>query len=221
MALNTYAALKTAIANWLNRSDLSDEIADDFIKLTEADFNSKLRIRQMEQIDTITIDSETETVPTGFIGVRSFYILSSDTKYTLEYITPHNLFEIRGGSRSGRPRSYTIEADNETEQFRFGPSPDVSYTGYLSYYKNIEALSSSNASNPILDKHPGIYLYGSLYHAANFLGGMDPDQKQNWLQMYIAAMERCENNDKQDSYGGAPVVQRTDVQTDLSFYRNR
>ena len=221
MALNTYAALKTAIANWLNRSDLTDEIADDFIKLTEADFNSKLRIRQMEQIDTITIDSETETVPTGFISVRSFYILSSSTKYPLEYITPHNLFEIRGGSRSGRPRSYTIEADNETEQFRFGPSPDVSYTGYLSYYKNIEALSSSNASNPILDKHPGIYLYGSLYHAANFLGGMDPDQKQNWLQMYIAAMERCENNDKQDSYGGAPVAQRTDVQTDLSFYRNR
>ena len=132
MALNTYAALKTAIANWLNRTDFSDEIADDFIKLTEADFNAKLRIRQMEQIDTVTIDSETETVPTGFISVRSFYILSSSVKYPLEYITPHNLFEIRGGSRSGRPRSYTIEADNETEQFRFGPSPDTTYTGYLS-----------------------------------------------------------------------------------------
>ena len=221
MAVSTYTELKASIANWLNRSDLSDEIADDFIKLTEADFNAKLRIRQMEQIDTVTINAETVSVPTGFISVRSFYILSSSTKYPLEYITPHNMFEIRGGSRSGRPRSYTIEADNETEQFRFGPSPDVSYTGYLSYYKNIEALSSSNASNPILDKHPGIYLYGSLYHAANFLGGMDPDQKQNWLSMYVAAMERCENNDKQDSYGGAPVVQRTDVQTDLSHYRNR
>ena len=223
MALNTYTALKTAIANWLNRSDLTDEIADDFIKLTEADFNSKLRIRQMEQIDTITIDSETETVPTGFIGVRSFYILSSDTKYTLEYITPHNLFEIRGGSRSGRPRSYTIEADNETEQFRFGPSPDTTYTGYLSYYKNLEPLSSSsaNSSNYILTNYPGIYLYGSLYHASNFIGGIDPEQKQNWLQMYIAALERCENNDKQDNYGGAPVVQRTDVQTDLSFYRRK
>jgi hypothetical protein len=64
-------------------------------------------------------------------------------------------------------------------------------------------------------------LYGSLYHAANFLGGIDPNQVQQWLQMYIAAMERCENNDKQDSYGGAPVQQRTDVQTDLSFYRAR
>ncbi len=220
MALSTYTELKTSIANWLNRSDLTTEIADDFIKLTEADFNAKLRIRQMEQIDTVTINAETVTVPTGFISVRSFYILSGN-KYPLEYLTPSNLFETKGGSRTGRPRSYTIEADNETEQFRFGPSPDTSYTGYLSYYKAFNALSDSNASNYILNSHPNIYLYGSLYHAANFLGGIDPDQKQNWLQMYIASMERCENNDKQDSYGGAPVTQRTDVQTDLSFYRNR
>ena len=156
----------------------------------------------MEQIDTVTINAETVSVPTGFISVRSFYILSSSTKYPLEYITPHNMFEIRGGSRSGRPRSYTIEADNETEQFRFGPSPDTTYTGYLSYYKNLESLSSSsaNSSNYILSNHPGIYLYGSLYHASNFIGGIDPEQKQNWLQMYIAALERCENNDKQDNY---------------------
>ena len=64
-------------------------------------------------------------------------------------------------------------------------------------------------------------MYGSLYHSSNFLGGMDQQQVQGWLQMYIASLERCENNDKQDSYGGAPVVQRADIQTDLSFYRNR
>jgi hypothetical protein len=118
MAVSTYTELKASIANWLNRTDLTDEIADDFIKLTEADFNAKLRIRQMEQIDTVTIDEETETVPTGFISVRSFYLLLSSTKYPLEYITPQNLFEIRGGSRTGRPRSYTIEADNETTKHR-------------------------------------------------------------------------------------------------------
>ena len=221
MALSTYSELKSAIANWLNRTDLTDEIADDFIKLTEADFNAKLRIRPMEQIDTITIDSETETVPTGFIAVRSFYILSSSVKYPLEYITPANMFETRGGSRTGKPRAYTIESDNETETFRFGPSPDTSYTGYLSYYKAISALSVSNTSNWMLANHPAVYLYGSLYHAANFLGGIDQTQLGQWLQMYSTALERCENNDRQDSYGGAPVVQRTDVQTDLSFYRNR
>jgi hypothetical protein len=221
MAISTYAELKTSIANWLNRSDLTSEISGDFIKLTEADFNAKLRIRQMEQIDTLTINAETVSVPSGFIAVRSLYLLVSSTKYPLEYITPGNMFEIRGGSRTGRPRSYTIESDNGTEQFRFGPAPDTSYTGYLSYYKNITTLSDSNTSNYILANHPAIYLYGSLYHASNFLGGIEPNQAQNWLAMYSSALERCENNDRQDSYGGAPVQQRTDVQTDLSFYRNR
>ena len=59
MALTSYSTLKTSIANWLNRSDLTDEIADDFIVLTEADLNSKLRIRKMVTQTTITIDSET------------------------------------------------------------------------------------------------------------------------------------------------------------------
>ena len=67
MALSTYTELKSSIANWLNRSDLTTEIQDDFIELTEADFNAKLRIRQMEQNDDVTINAEIVTVPTGFI----------------------------------------------------------------------------------------------------------------------------------------------------------
>jgi hypothetical protein len=221
MALTTYTELKSSIANWLNRDDLTTEIAGDFIALAESDFNAKLRIRQMEQVDTITINAETVTVPTGFIGVRSFYILSGSTKYHLSYITPANLISIKGGSTSGLPRTYTIESDNGIESFRFAPSPDTTYTGYLQYYKNFTALSNSNTSNYILANHPAIYLYGSLYHASNFIGGMDPNQTQQWLGMYSASLERCENNDRQDSYGGAPVVQRTDVGTDLSFYRRK
>ena len=119
------------------------------------------------------------------------------------------------------PRTYSIESDNGTESFRFAPSPDTSYTGKLQYYKAFTALSDSNTSNYILASHPAIYLYGSLYHASNFIGGIDPNQTQQWLGMYSAAMERCENNDRQDSYGSAPVVQRTDVSTDLSFYRRK
>ena len=86
MALSTYTELKASIANFLNRSDLTTEIQDDFIKLTEADFNAKLRIRQMEQQDDITINAEQVNAPTGFLAVRSFYVLQSSVKYPLEYI---------------------------------------------------------------------------------------------------------------------------------------
>ena len=221
MAISTYTELKASIANWLNRSDLTSEIADDFIKLVEADLNAKLRIRQMEQIETITIDSETETVPTGFIAVRSLYILSNGTKYHLNYISPASLISIKGGSTSGLPRTYTIESDNGTEQFRFAPAPDSSYTGYIQYYKAFTPLSSANASNYILASHPAVYLYGTLFHAANFIGGIDQGQSQSWLGMYQTALERLEDNDQNDSFGGSPVIQRTDIGTDLSFYRRK
>ena len=221
MALSTYTELKSSIANFLNRSDLTTEIQDDFIKLTEADFNAKLRIRQMEQNDDVTINAELVTVPTGFIGARSFHILSGDTKYHLEYISPGNLFKIKGASTTGLPRVYSIESDNGTESFRFAPSPDTSYTGKLQYYKAFDPLSTSVATNYILSSHPAIYLYGSLYHASNFLGGIEPNQQAQWLAMFQTALERCENNDRTDSYGASPTVQRTDVGTDLSFYRRK
>ena len=35
MAISTYTELKASIANWLNRSDLTSEISDDFIKLVK------------------------------------------------------------------------------------------------------------------------------------------------------------------------------------------
>ena len=72
MALDSYTNLKTAIANFLARDDLSSEI-DDFIDLTEADLNRRLRIRAMENVSSFTIDSETEALHTGFLQVRSFH----------------------------------------------------------------------------------------------------------------------------------------------------
>jgi hypothetical protein len=206
MALTSYTTLKASIANWLNRSDLTDEIADDFIVLTEADFNSKLRVRKMIAQSTITIDSETESIPTGFLQVRDFYILSGSTKYPLRYMTPPQMDQVKGTSVTGVPQAYTILGDT----FRFTPKPDSSYTGYLNYYKKFDALSSTNATNFILTDHPAIYLYGSLFHAANFLGGYNPQQVQTWQQMYATALERLELNDREDQFSGSPLQIRSE-----------
>ena len=216
MALSSYSELTTAIANWLNRSDLTSEISEDFVVLTEADFNSKLRIRKMVAQTTITIDSETESIPSDFLQVRDFYILNGGTKYFLKYITPAQMDQIKGGSSSGQPSTYTILGDT----FRFAPTPSSAYTGYLNYYQRFSALSDSNTSNFILTNHPAIYLYGSLYHAANFLGGVDPQRLQQWQRMYETAMERLERNDREDQYGSAPLQQRSDVTVAGSFNDN-
>jgi len=216
MALTNYTTLKASIANWLNRSDLSDEIADDFIVLTEADFNSKLRVRKMIASADVTINAETAALPTGFLQVRDFYILSGSTKYPLRYMTPSQMDQVKGTSTTGIPQAYTILGDN----FRFMPRPDSTYTGKLNFYKKFDALSGSNATNFILENHPAIYLYGSLFHAANFLGGYNPQQIQTWQQMYATAMERLELNDREDQFSGSPLQIRSEDTIASPFKQN-
>ena len=215
MALSTYTELKTTIANWLNRSDLTSEISDDFIVLTEADLNAKLRIRQMHAQTTITIDAETETVPTGFLQVRDFYILSNGQKFPMTFISPAQMDAVKASSTTGVPSSYTILGST----FRFAPRPDSTYSGILNYYKKFDPLTSSNTTNYILADHPAVYLYGSLFHAANFLGGFDPNQVQQWSQMYQTALERIELNDREDAYSGSPLQIRSDVTVASPFTR--
>ena len=201
MALTTYTTLKASIANWLNRSDLTSEIADDFIKLTEADFNSKLRVRKMIAQTSFTIDSETEALPTGFLQVRDIYILNGNTKVPLTYTTPSQMDSTVGTSTTGLPNSFTILGDT----LRFSPKPDASYTAFINYYKSFDALSDTTTTNYILTAHPAIYLYGALFHAANFLGGINPQQVQTWQQMFATAMERLELNDREDQVSGSPL----------------
>jgi len=216
MALSTYTELKTSIANWLNRTDLTSEIAEDFIVLAEKDFNSKLRIRKMITSTSITIDSETESIPADFLQIRDFFITEGGTKYALKYITPAQMDQIKGSSTSGMPSTFTILGDN----FRFAPTPASTYTATINYYKEFDPLSSTNTSNYILSNHPSIYLYGALYHAANFLGGIEPRQVQQWQQQYVTALERLERNDREDQYGNAPLQQRSDVTVASSFNDN-
>jgi hypothetical protein len=213
MALATYSDLKTSLANWLNRTDLTTEIAEDFIVLAEKDFNSKLRVRKMITQSAITVDSELVALPTGFLQVRDFYILQGGVKYPLNYITPAQMDQIKGTSTSGMPSTYTILGGN----LRFAPVPSSSYSGIINHYKEFDPLSSSNTSNYILTNHPAIYLYGSLYHASNFLGGIEPNQSGQWEKMYQTALERLDRNDKEDSYGNAPLQQRSDVSVAGSF----
>jgi hypothetical protein len=137
MALATYSDLKTSIANWLNRTDLTSEISEDFIVLTEKDFNSKLRIRKMNATDSsFSINAETVALPSGFLQVRDFYIVEGGTKHSLTYITPAQMDQIKGSSTSGMPETFTILGDN----FRFAPTPSSTYTGVLNYYKEFPSF---------------------------------------------------------------------------------
>ena len=207
MALNSYTNLKTAIANFLARDDLTSEI-DDFIDLTEADFNRRLRVRSMETVDTsFTVDTETEALPTGFLQARSFILTSATPDQTLELTTVFHQANTAGFERSGVPRMYSIEGSN----FRFSPIPDSTYTARLTFYKAFDSINSTTTTNHILTNHPDVYLYGSLYFASTFIRGMDQATVIQFKTQYEAALKQVEDADEKDKYNGSPLIQRSDI----------
>jgi len=106
MAISTFAELKTATANWLDRSDLTDRIPE-FIALAEARFNRNLRIRDMETVSTAisTVAGTREyNLPTGFVQMKEFH-LTTDPLTPLAYITPEMMSRIWAGSTKDKPSS--------------------------------------------------------------------------------------------------------------------
>ena len=200
MAVGTFAELKVAAANWLDRSDLTDRIPE-FIAFAEARFNRVLRIRDMETVSTaISTAAGTReySLPTGFVQMREFH-LTTDPLTPLSYITPEMMSRIWAGSSQGKPEVFTIIADN----VRLGPNPDAVYTTSMLYYKKITALSASATTNDMLTNNPDIYLYGTLLEATPFI--MQDERVGLWLAAFEKAGADIQDQDNKDRHSGSQL----------------
>ena len=198
MAIGTFAQLKTAAANWLDRSDLTDRIPE-FIALAEARFNRELRIRDMETVSTAisTVAGTREySLPTGFVQMKEFH-LSTDPLTPLAYITPEMMTRLWAGSAQAKPEVFTIIADN----VRLGPGPDAVYTTSMLYYKTFTALSDSATTNDMLTNYPNVYLYGTLLEAEPFI--MNDQRIPVWLGAFDKAVASIQNQDNKDRHSGS------------------
>ena len=200
MAISTFAELKTAAANWLDRSDLTDRIPE-FIALAEARFNRILRIRDMETVSTAistTGGTREYSLPTGFVQMKEFH-LTTDPITPLSYITPEMMSRTWAGSTTAKPQVFTIIADN----VRFGPSPDAVYTTSMLYYKKFTALSASNTTSDMLTNNPDVYLYGTLLEAEPFI--MNDERVALWATAFKQAIDDIQFQDNKDRHSGSQL----------------
>ncbi len=196
MPFTTKAELRTSIKAWSKRSDFADALLDDFILLCEADFNRRLRIRQMENVNSaFSVSSELTALPTGFLELRSIKSLSSPS-YPLKLGTPQSIDEFYDAADSGMPVQYVIEGTN----LRVGPAPDSTYDFRLDYYKAFDAVSGS-ATNWLFDNHPDVYLWGSLMQTAPYIG--NDERLPMWEAKYEKALQQVKDADSRSKRGGS------------------
>jgi hypothetical protein len=197
MAITTYTELKTAVADFLNRDDLTS-VAPTFISLAETDMQRRIRHWRMEKRSTAEIDTQYSAIPADFLEVIRFYITSGDTK-PLELISQAELLDRKRKNlnTSGSPSYYAITA-GEIEVY---PVPDGTYTAELYYYSSIQALGDSNATNWLLDNHKDAYLYGALVHSAPYL--KDDARLQMWAALYQSAVDAINAESEKSKFGGS------------------
>ena len=193
MALANFTDLKASIADFLNRSDLTDVIPD-FIKLTESDLNRQLRTREMSVRTRAPLDSQYLKLPEDYLGMRNIELVT-DPVTVLEYRNLQNLDAHRASDATGKPLFYSIMQNN----IEFAPVPDSEYTLEIVYYQSLPALAD-NTTNWLLDAHPDIYLYGSLMQSAPYL---QADERIGvWAGKFQQILEQLKTSDEKARFSG-------------------
>jgi hypothetical protein len=195
MAISTYTELKTAIANFLARDDLTSVIPD-FIQLAEATMSRELETRSQEKRATATLTSGDEYIalPTDLREVREVK-LNTTPLTVLTYYSPVALDSNFSSGGVGKPKGFSIIGD----EMKMRPVPDDSYTAEIIYIGSITALSDSNATNNILTRSPDAYLYGSLAEAYAYL--LDETRASQYLQRFNLALEQIKVDEQRAHYG--------------------
>jgi|TARA_B000000565_G_scaffold255888_1_gene238753 hypothetical protein len=199
MALVNYSDLKTSIADWLNRSDLTATIPD-FITLAESGFNKEIRNRKMIKRATATIDSQYSAVPADWLQTVDF-VIEANPVVTLEFITNEKLDKLRETyTSSGTPKFYTIVG----QELEVLPVPDsATLTGEITYYSKIPNLTDVNPTNWLMNSSPDIYLYGSLLQSAPYL--VDDSRIPVWASMYQKLVKDLEIADQKARVGDSTL----------------
>ena len=177
MAISTYNDLKTSIAAYLQRSDLT-AIIPDFITLAESDINSDIADLQVAQSHL----SVTTTANNPLVSTASMYALRDAwcNGEPLHIGLPSSLSVT--DTRKGAPEAVGISGASSV---RIYPIPDAAYTIDLLH---IPLLSIASQPNWVFTQSPSAYLYGSLLHASAYIEDMS--KISAWQAGYEAAISR-------------------------------
>lgn len=200
MALSNYGELKTAIADFLNRDDLTAVIPT-FVALCESQVARDLRHWRQESRVSTTLNERFENLPTDWLEGIHMY-LSDGAQVEYASIAEIGRQKVLTNDTAGKPRLFTLNSG----QIEFFPAPDASYDLTMVYYARIPTMSANADANWLMTYYPDVYLYGSLLQSAPYLA--EDARITVWAQLYGAAVKNLGDDSTKARSSGGPLVMR-------------
>lgn len=178
MSISNFTELKAAVANWLQRDDLTDRIPE-FISLGEALLNRRLKTLEMEASATIAPSTAVRyaSLPAGHMETISF---TDDLGDALAAVDSETLERIAYGKSASRPSYYRVSS-----RIDFDTVADAAYGYTMRYLKRLDI--ATDLTNSVLTKHPDCYLYAALLQSAPFI--MDDERINTWRALLEVAVK--------------------------------
>jgi hypothetical protein len=204
MALNTNADLQAAIADWLNRSDLSAQIPD-FLTLAQLKINRRLSIVEQEILAEITPVAQATSLPVG----TKFVISVSDSQgHRLEPVSMSEILDY--AAESGSVSRYSVSGD----KLYVAPTPAATNVDKLSVLYSADKDLNGGDSGPVLLQD--IYLNAALHEAyvylkddgrvAYFKGMVDEGVSNVQARRSKQGIGRARIKDESIAANGGPLV---------------
>ena len=198
--ITNYTTLQSTIADYLNRADLTAQIPT-FIQLAEADFNTRLRTREMIVRAEAQSSNEFVQLPADWLEAINLHII--DGAQPLRFVTLDEADYINKQQIFTNVAAYSLM----NGAIELIPAPGADIDIEMIYYGKITPLSSEVATNWLLTKAPDVYLYGSLMHAQPFL--MDDQRMPIFASLYNSRIEALNEESMKSTPSGSPLVART------------
>jgi len=216
MSVSTYAGIKAAVADYMERTDLSTPIANDFFPMMQAKMYfghgtdiAPLRIRAMVSSTTLTPASGGTITITSALGsnwLENIEITPTTAgAVSLDYVDPWQFRKMSDElqSNTGPQSYYTVEGG----VIYLAPAAVTEVT--VRWYGKFTALSGDSDTDWIISNAPHIYMDGCLMEACAYLSD---DREGMFRQKFAAGIKAVNMTDqRQRASGSTPVAKPRSV----------
>jgi len=195
-----FATLKTILASYLHRDDLTDTIPT-FIMLGQNRMSHDLKTMSMQTTATLSATAGTAEValPTGTLRLHRVQIPhSGGTKaLTQKSLTQNDQVYESAGGGSDTPIWYARYGTT----LELSPIPAEDIDIEIIYSAKFTEFVNDTDTDDLLTDYPNIYIYAAMVEAMPFL----KDQTKKWDEMYMGEVSRLNDLAYDDEWSGAPL----------------
>lgn len=187
--------LKTALASWSERSDLSAQL-EDFVSYAHQEIARTLRASVNTSSATVSVTGEVVAAPTRFRALKRVYLNTSPRREVLVTSADNRAALTARYSARAYPTHVSVEGGN----LAFGPEPTAVVDAMVLYYAEPAPLTTAVSTNDVLTRYPFMYLYGALAELFRYIE--DADQADRYENRFRGLITDTNNSEGTDTVSG-------------------